>query len=435
MRLSSALSSPLSWSPARSLSSSLSRSPSRSSAAASVPACLCLVAVTALAPVSSAAAVAPCPAGDDGSFPLGTRIHGGPDTYRAGGAPGTWYIDLVNTGTQPCADVHPVVVLVDDERLLRPSQAKLDFYDGRKRRPVRLESTDHQELVGVVGADGFAGYTVAPGKTVTVRLRLMITSDAYADHVTAKAALVQRRGQDGEWVGESEDYVFDIDGEEPDPAPTKGSAPPTDPTRPTGPTARDEAGRPVGTDEPARPTGTDEAGRPLGSAEPARPVGTDGAGRPPTTDESGQPVGTEAPGRAGDTDEPGHAGDTEEPGRPLDTDAPGRPVSTDEPAHPVDPDETPDPTDPDSTPVSPSRAPDTTEAGVTPAPEDPYAPDTPAPAAPSPSAPYDAENSPDPQLPELAHTGSPLPRALLAAVAALLILLGTTALTLTRKHR
>ncbi|MFD4727980.1 hypothetical protein ACFWNW_23155 [Streptomyces seoulensis] len=417
MRLSSALSSPLSWSPARSLPSSLSRSASRSSAAASVPACLCLVAVTALAPVSSAAAVAPCPAGDDGSFPLGTRIHGGPDTYRAGGAPGTWYIDLVNTGTQPCADVHPVVVLVDDERLLRPSQAKLDFYDGRRRRPVRLESTDHQELVGVVGADGFAGYTVAPGKTVTVKLRLLITSDTYADHVTTKAALVQRRGQDGEWVGESEDYVFDIDGEEPDPARTKGSAPPTDPTRPIGPTATDEAGRPVGTDEPGLPVGTDEAGRPLGTEDPARPVGTD---------EPGRPVGTEDPARPQATDESG---------RPVGTEEPGRAGDTEEPARPADPDETPAPNDPDSPPLSPSRAPDTTEAGVTPSPEDPYAPDTtPAPADPSPSAPYDAEDPDDPGLPELAHTGGPLPRALLAALAALLVLLGTTALLLTRKR-
>ncbi|MGA5649143.1 hypothetical protein [Streptomyces seoulensis] len=429
MRLSSALSSPLSWSPARSLPSSLSRSASRSSAAASVPACLCLVAVTALAPVSSAAAVAPCPAGDDGSFPLGTRIHGGPDTYRAGGAPGTWYIDLVNTGTQPCADVHPVVVLVDDERLLRPSQAKLDFYDGRRRRPVRLESTDHQELVGVVGADGFAGYTVAPGKTVTVKLRLLITSDTYADHVTTKAALVQRRGQDGEWVGESEDYVFDIDGEEPDPARTKGSAPPTDPTRPIGPTATDEAGRPVGTDEPGLPVGTDEAGRPLGTEDPVRPVGTDEPARPVDTDEPDRPVGTEDPARPQATDESG---------RPVGTEAPGRAGDTEEPAHPADPDETPAPNDPDapdSPPLSPSRAPDTTEAGVTPSPEDPYAPDTtPAPADPSPSAPYDAEDPDDPGLPELAHTGGPLPRALLAALAALLVLLGTTALLLTRKR-
>ncbi|MFJ6846184.1 hypothetical protein ACIQRE_26375 [Streptomyces griseoluteus] len=385
------------------LSSALSSSLSRCSASASVPASLCLIAVTALAPVSSAAAVAPCAAGDAGSFPLGTHVHGGPDTYQAGGAPGTWYVDLVNTGTQTCAGVHPVVVLVDDERLLRPSQAKLDFYDGRRRRPVRLESTDHQELVGVVGADGFAGYTVAPGKTVTVRFRLMITSEAYADHVTAKAALVQRRGQDGEWVGESEDYVFDIDGEEPDPARTPASVPPTGPGRPSGPAATDAAGRPVGTEDPARPVNTDEAGRTVGSEEP---------------------------GRTGDTEEPG--GDADSPGHPEDTDEPGHPADTDEPG------ETPGPADPDSAPVSPSRAPDTTEAGVTPAPEDPYAPDTPAPADSSPPAPYDAENPDDPEdpgLPELAHTGGPLPRALLAAVAALLVLLGTTALLLTRERR
>ncbi|MYV38048.1 hypothetical protein GT030_03960, partial [Streptomyces sp. SID1328] len=364
------------------LSSVLSVSLSRCSASTSMPASLCLVAVTALAPVPSAAAVAPCAAGDDGSFPLGTRIHGGPDTYRAGGPPGTWYIDLVNTGAQACADVHPVVVLVDDERLLRPSQAKLDFYDRHKRRPVRLESTDHQELVGVVGADGFAGYTVAPGKTVTVRLRLMITSEAYADHVTVKAALVQRRGQDGEWVGESEDYVFDIDGEEPVPARTKGSAPPTAPSRPTGPTATDsagrpvgtgdparpvgtdeagrlvgtdEAGRPVGTEDPARPKGTDEAGRPVGTDEADRPVGTDEADRPVGTDEAGRPVGTDEAGRPVGTDEAGRPVGTDESGRAGDTEAPGRPVSTDEPAHPADPDEPgeiPDPTDPDSIPVT-----------------------------------------------------------------------------------
>ncbi|MGV9321133.1 hypothetical protein [Streptomyces sp. NPDC003660] len=367
MRLSSAL------------SSCLSRS--RASASASVPASLCLVAVTALAPVAPAAAVVPCTAGDDGSFPLDTRIHGGPATYRAGGAPGTWYIDLVNSGSQPCAGVHPVVVLVDDERLLRPSQAKLDFYDGHKRRPVRLESTDQQELVGVVGADGFAGYTVAPGKTVTVKLRLMITSDAFADHVTAKAALVQRRGQDGEWVGESEDYVFDIDGEEPARRPDEQR----DPGRTQGPVPPDE---PSGSSRPARPADTDEPARPTGTDEPARPVGTD------------------------------------EPG------------------------DTADPDDPDSTPVSPSRAPDTTEAGVTPAAEEPSAeePSATESATAAPLAPVDTEaenpeaenpdaGDPDQQPAELAHTGQALPRGLLAAVAALLVILGTTALVLTRRRR
>ncbi|MFJ3661165.1 hypothetical protein ACIPPM_11960 [Streptomyces sp. NPDC090119] len=359
MRLSSAL------------SSCLSRS--RASASAAVPASLCLVAVTALAPVSPAAAVVPCTAGDDGSFPLDTRVHGGPATYEAGGAPGTWYIDLVNSGSQACAGVHPVVVLVDDERLLRPSQAKLDFYDGHKRRPVRLESTDQQELVGVVGADGFAGYTVAPGKTVTVKLRLMITSDAFADHVTAKAALVQRRGQDGEWVGESEDYVFDIDGEEPARRPDEQR----DPGRSQGPVPPDETS---------------------GSSRPARPA------------------------------------DTDEPARPVGTDEPVRPASTDEPGDTADPDE------PDGTPVSPSRAPDTTEAGVTPAAEEPSATESAttaplAPVDPDPDADGDADvDDPDQQPAELARTGQALPRGLLAAVAALLVVLGATALLLTRRR-
>ncbi|MGW4290170.1 hypothetical protein ACWEIK_24905 [Streptomyces sp. NPDC004673] len=376
MRLSSAL------------SSCLSRS--RASASASVPASLCLVAVTALAPVAPAAAVVPCTAGDDGSFPLDTRIHGGPATYRAGGAPGTWYIDLVNSGSQACAGVHPVVVLVDDERLLRPSQAKLDFYDGHKRRPVRLESTDQQELVGVVGADGFAGYTVAPGKTVTVKLRLMITSDAFADHVTAKAALVQRRGQDGEWVGESEDYVFDIDGEEPARRPDEQR----DPGRTQGPVPPDE---------------------PSGSSRPARPA---------------------------DTDEPALPAETDEPARPTGTDEPARPVGTDEPGDTADPD------DPDSTPVSPSRAPDTTEAGVTPAAEEPSTeePSATESANATPLAPVDTDaedpevenpdaEALDQQPAELARTGQALPRGLLAAVAALLITLGATALVLTRRRR
>ncbi|BDH03624.1 hypothetical protein HEK131_08510 [Streptomyces seoulensis] len=361
---------------------------------------LCLVAVAALTPVSPAAAVAPCMAGDDGSFPLETRIHGGPDGYEAGGAPGTWYIDLVNTGSQACAGVHPVVVLVDDERLLRPSQAKLDFYDGRRRRPVRLESTDQQELVGVVGADGFDGYTVAPGGTVTVRLRLMITSDAFADHVTAKAALVQRRGQDGEWVGESGDYVFDIDGEAPerrpdgqhDPARTQGPVPPGEPDRPGRPDA---------------PTGTGEPGRTPGPSDPA---------------------------------------DSADPGLPSRTDEPG---PTTGPADLADPDGT-------SAPVDPSRAPDTTEAGVTPAAEDPSATEA-VPAAPlapvDPAEPTDDEDGEDGedgedseygeygedgeygrQAAELAHTGQGLSRGLFTAAAVLLVL-GGTALLLVRRRR
>ncbi|MEU6090543.1 hypothetical protein ABZ865_27795 [Streptomyces sp. NPDC047085] len=189
---------------------------------------LCLAAATtsataaALAPLSPALAhAAPasaspspsspsCAAPGDHAFPLTTRIHDGPASYEAGGDYGTWYIDLTNTTRQTCTDVHPVVVLVDDKRALKPSQPKLDFYDGSRARPVRFESTDEQELVGVLDADGFGGFTVAPGKTVTVKLRLSLASDVAPDHITANAAVVQRRGQDGDWIGESNDYRFGV---------------------------------------------------------------------------------------------------------------------------------------------------------------------------------------------------------------------------------
>ncbi len=183
---------------------------------------LCLTAaaavvVPAVVPASAHAASAEttpsCVAADARSFPLATRIRGGPTSYEAGGGYGTWYIDLTNTTGRTCADIHPVVVLVDDKRALRPGQPQLDFYDGPRARPVTFESTDEQELVGVLDGAGFAGFTVPPGRTVSVRVRLALTSDTESDQVTANAAVVQRRGQDGDWVGQSNAYRFGI-GEE-----------------------------------------------------------------------------------------------------------------------------------------------------------------------------------------------------------------------------
>lgn len=183
---------------------------------------LCLTAaaavvVPAVVPASAHAASADttpsCVAADARSFPLATRIRGGPTSYEAGGGYGTWYIDLTNTTGRTCAGIHPVVVLVDDKRALRPGQPQLDFYDGPRARSVTFESTDEQELVGVLDGAGFAGFTVPPGRTVSVRVRLALTSDTASDQVTANAAVVQRRGQDGDWVGQSNAYRFGI-GEE-----------------------------------------------------------------------------------------------------------------------------------------------------------------------------------------------------------------------------
>ncbi|MGW2958242.1 hypothetical protein ACWDGI_07105 [Streptomyces sp. NPDC001220] len=188
---------------------------------------LCVAAAAVLAPVPSATAAplsssettapadASCAGADEQGFPLATRIHDGPTSYDAGGGYGTWYLDLTNTTGRTCTDVHPVVVLVDDKRALKPSQAELEFYDGPRTRPVPLTETDESELVGVFDGDGFPGLTVAPGATVSVKVRLAVTSDTGPNAVTANAAVVQRRGSDGDWVGESNDYRFGIGGEPP----------------------------------------------------------------------------------------------------------------------------------------------------------------------------------------------------------------------------
>ncbi|MGW3462041.1 hypothetical protein ACWDE9_21655 [Streptomyces olivaceoviridis] len=170
-------------------------------------------AVPASAHAVSAGTTPSCVAADAHAFPLATRIRGGPTSYEAGGGYGTWYIDLTNTTRGTCAGIHPVVVLVDDKRALRPGQPQLDFYDGPRARPVTFESTDEQELVGVLDGAGFGGFTVPPGRTVSVRVRLALTSDTRSGQVTANAAVVQRRGQDGDWVGQSNAYRFGI-GEE-----------------------------------------------------------------------------------------------------------------------------------------------------------------------------------------------------------------------------
>ncbi|MZF86720.1 LPXTG cell wall anchor domain-containing protein [Streptomyces sp. SID5643] len=185
------------------------------------PAHLCLAAATAAAallpgahPARADAPAPACAAPDDHTFPLTTRIHGGPDSYTAGGGFGTWYVDLTNTTDRTCTGIHPVVVLVDDKRALEPSQPRLEFFEGPRAHPVRFEKTGEDELVGAFTdeQDRFAGFTVGPGGTVTVKVRLTLTSDAVPNGVTANAAVVQRHDDDGDWVGQSNDYRFGIDG-------------------------------------------------------------------------------------------------------------------------------------------------------------------------------------------------------------------------------
>lgn len=148
------------------------------------------------------------PSGED--FPIGTRIRGGPATYEAGGGYRNWSVELANTTRGVCGNIHPVVVIVDKERELRPRQVQLEFRDGKRWRPVAFERTDRDENVGVFD-DGFPGFTVKAGRTLKVKVRLSFTSEARSEQAVISAAVVQRRDDDGDWVGESEEYPFGIE--------------------------------------------------------------------------------------------------------------------------------------------------------------------------------------------------------------------------------
>ncbi|ORT61591.1 hypothetical protein [Streptomyces sp. CB03238] len=188
-----------------------------------------VLALTAAAPADGTApfeAAAPdrqptCGNPSSADFPIRTRISGGPTAYRPGGGFHTWNVELTNTTSEPCGNIHPVIVFTDRARALKPAQIQLEFYEnvgnGRRQYPVTIEQTDESELVGVLddGADAFRGFAVPPGRTVTVPVRLAFTSDARPDAITANAAIVQRRGGDGDWVGESADYRFTLVDEEP----------------------------------------------------------------------------------------------------------------------------------------------------------------------------------------------------------------------------
>jgi len=202
------------------------------------PLSLCLAAAAPLlvttAPPAHAADTTPsCAAPDARTFPLTTRIHDGPDTYEAGGGYATWYLDLTNTTARRCTAIHPVVVLVDQQRALKPAQPRLDFYDGTGPRPhpVRFATTDEAELVGAFD-DGFPGFTVDPGRTLTVKVRLALAPDTGPNEITANAAVVQRHADDGDWVGQSNDYRFDVEAAPGSSTPTRATTAPSATTPP-----------------------------------------------------------------------------------------------------------------------------------------------------------------------------------------------------------
>ncbi|MGX1542874.1 hypothetical protein [Streptomyces adustus] len=260
-----------------------------------------------------------CATADGNDFPLTTRIRGGPGSYEPGGGYGTWYLDLTNTTTRPCAGIHPVVVLVDGQHTLKSTQPLLEFYDGPRPRTVHFERTDEDELVGAFdaedgGKDDFAGFTVAPRKTLTVKVRLALTSDTAAKDITLNAAVVQRHKDDGDWVGESNAYRFrvatdansdarpDADADA-DADANSGTGTHPDPNPNPNPNANPdaEAGAHARTDTPAA-SGTvrpPAASSPRPSAGPGTGIGSDPDAAPRTPAGSPVPNGRPRPSASG----------------------------------------------------------------------------------------------------------------------------------------
>jgi hypothetical protein len=145
-------------------------------------------------------------------FPIDTRIHGGPEVHHPGGDSRQWSVDLTNTTDETCHNIHPVVVFTARDRGLTPSLVRLEFYDTEADRwhPVALETTAEDEIVGVLDGPGFPGFAVPARKSLTVDVRLALAADTTPNEVTANAAIVQRQGDDGDWVGESGDYRFAV---------------------------------------------------------------------------------------------------------------------------------------------------------------------------------------------------------------------------------
>ncbi|MEU2961411.1 hypothetical protein [Streptomyces albidoflavus] len=187
-----------------------------------------------------------CAQPDAEILPLVGEVRDGPATVRAGDGPSGFTVRVHNTGRVTCHRVHPVVLLLDEDRALVPSQLRLDFHDGRRWLPVRLRHTSRDENVGVLdGGRGFRGFTVRPGAKKDVRLRLAVREDARPNRVAVQAALVQHHDRDGHWVGHSDTYTFALRG-----ADGTGTHPPAHPPRIERP-----ADPPRATGSPARPPG------------------------------------------------------------------------------------------------------------------------------------------------------------------------------------
>ncbi|MBC3992977.1 hypothetical protein H8N00_29720 [Streptomyces sp. AC563] len=293
------------------------------------------------APADRVAALAPeCGDASDVDFPIGTTLHAGPGTYRAGDGWRHWRLDLRNTTRVACAAIHPVALFADQGHALRPGHLRVEFRDpyapgGQRWRPVRFEATDQDENVGVFDGgsrrvvDGgsrrevprFKGFTVPARETLTVRVRVRFAADAPTGPASAAVTAMQRQHQDGDWVGQSGTYRFTIE--------APAAARPSEPGDADG--ATDGATDGSGGDADARSPGdadadASETGTGLGGG------GTGAGNAPGGHREAGAGAETGAGAGSGDDaatpgDGPAGGGAGAEPGEPP-ADAPPRLAAT-----------------------------------------------------------------------------------------------------------
>ncbi|MBW5484344.1 hypothetical protein [Streptomyces bambusae] len=115
------------------------------------------------------------------------------------------------------------MVFTDTARTLRPAHLRMEFDTPAGTQPVTLERSDRDEIIAVFdGGTSFPGFTIGAGGSATVKVRLAFAPDAPVGEVVADAALVQRKGDDGDWVGEAGGYRFSVEGSE-DPVAAAGS--------------------------------------------------------------------------------------------------------------------------------------------------------------------------------------------------------------------
>ncbi|MEU1617930.1 hypothetical protein ABZ479_11590 [Streptomyces sp. NPDC005722] len=263
--------------------------------------------------VAAAAVVAAAPRTPVEPFPVDARLLDGPPVYTAGAGPREFRVELENTSRGPLRDVHPVLVFVDRGRKLTAGQIRLEYRKAtsvagagntardRTWRPVAVEHTDNDENIAVLGGAHGPGTTLPPRRKVAIALRLRFTADTPAGPVTASATIMERRGQDGDWVGESTGYEFDV-------VPSRHA--PAGPQSPR-PGRTGEEGRPDGGEDGDGGGGTGAGpgetpgARPGGSPAPDPSTGGGPGGGPGTGQE---PSAGAAPGTGPDTGPGAHPG-------------------------------------------------------------------------------------------------------------------------------